>query len=76
MLSIAIDGSVVFAIWQMENGAFFRCDLGRLDSAYPQPIGSCGFWVAKTTQFKHIARRNEQDANEICIGQYVRWWLS
>jgi len=55
---------------------FFRSDLGRLDSAYPQPVGSGGLWVAKTTQFKRIAKRNEQDANEICIGQYVRWWLS
>jgi len=27
-----------------------------------------GLWVAKTTQFKRIARRNEQDANEIRIG--------
>ncbi len=65
---VAIDGSVVFAIWQMENGAFFRCDLGRLESVYPQPIGSCGLWVAKTTPFKRIAKRNEQDANKIRIG--------
>jgi hypothetical protein len=53
---------------QMENEAFFRSDLRRLDSVYPQPVESCGFWVAKTTQFKRIAKRNEQDANEICIG--------
>jgi len=51
-----------------ENMDFLRGDLGRLDSVYPQPVGSCGLWVAKTTQFKRITRRNEQDANEIRLG--------
>jgi hypothetical protein len=51
-----------------ENIAFLICDLGKLECAYPQPVRSCGLWVAKTTQFKRIARRNEQDANEIRIG--------
>jgi hypothetical protein len=50
-----------------ENIAFFRGDLGRLDSVYPQPVESCGLWIAKTTQFKRIAKRNEQDVNEICV---------
>jgi len=63
---VAIDRNIGFA-GGPEKGFFYRGDLGRLDSVYPQPVGSCGLWVAKTTQFKRIARRNEQDVNEIRI---------
>ncbi len=38
----------------MENEAFFRGYLRRLESAYPQRVRSCGLWIVKTTHFERI----------------------
>ena len=64
---VAIDRSVGFTGWLNGKRGFFRGDLVRFESVYPQSVGSCGLWIAKTTQFKRIAKRNEKRRTKFAL---------